>query len=314
MLVALLLFFSLAATPQVATSSQNGTVVEFGAAIEVPAEGWRRRDKARELLAVATVHPIVYVSDGLKVRGYLAKPKTTGPHPAVIFNRGGNRDFGALTDEMAVHQLGTIASWGYVAVASQYRGNAGGEGAEQFGGAEVNDILNLIPMLERLPEADTKRLGMIGWSRGGMMTYLVLARTTRISAAVIGGGVANAMENIRLRPEMETVFKELVPNFAEEREVQLAARSAIRWPEKLNKRTPILLLHGTADWRVEPQQSLSMAAALLASKHPFRLIMFEGGDDSLTEYRSEVDEAEREWLDQYVRDQKQWPSLEAHGR
>ena len=313
MFAGLVLSLILSAAPQDSGAVANGTLVQLGDAV-VPAEGWRRPDKAKELLALTTVHPITYVSDGLKVRGYLAKPKAAGTYPAVIFNRGGNRDFGALTDETAVHQLATIASWGYVAVASQYRGNAGGEGTEEFGGAEVNDILNLIPLLEALPQVDPKRLGMIGWSRGGVMTYLALARTTRISAAIVGAGVVDAAETIRRRPEMESVYKELVPHYADDKEAQLAARSPLRWPETLHKRTPILLLHGTADWRVEPQQTLSMSAALLAAKHPFRLMMFEGGDHVLTEYRAEVEEAEREWLDHYVRDRKPWPSLEPHGR
>ena len=314
MFINLLLLLSLAASPRIPEAAANGTVVELGDAVKGPAEGWRRPEKATELLKVVTVHPITYVSDGLKVRGYLAKPKSGGPHPAIILNRGGNREFGAFTDETALYQLGTIAAWGYVVVASQYRGNGGGEGVEQFGGAEVNDILNLIPLLERLPEADAKRLGMVGWSRGGMMTYLALARTTRINAAVVGGGMVDAVQTIRQRPEMESVFRELVPNYAEEKDAQLAARSAVRWADKLHKRTPILLLHGTADWRVSPEQSLAMASALLGAKHPFRLILFEGGDHGLSEYRPEVDEAEREWLDHYVRDQKSWPSLEPHGR
>jgi hypothetical protein len=37
-----------------------------------------------------------------------------------------------------------------VVVASQYRGNGGGEGHEEFGGAEVHDILNLIPLAKSL--------------------------------------------------------------------------------------------------------------------------------------------------------------------
>jgi dipeptidyl aminopeptidase/acylaminoacyl peptidase len=296
-----------------ATAPPDGTLVELGRAIE-PAEGWRRPDVAKELLAAASVHPVTYVSDGLQVRGYLAKPKAKGRYPVVIFNRGGNRDFGAFTDEAAVYQLATIASWGYVVAASQYRGNGGGEGREEFGGAEVADVVNLFPLLEHIPEADPKRIGMIGWSRGGMMTYLALARTDRVSAAIIVAGISDAAATIRERPEMEAEFEELVPNFDTEKDAQLAARSAIRWPEKLHKSTPILLLQGSADWRVDPGQTLAMASALLAARHPFRLIVFEGGDHGLSEYREEVVDAQREWLARYVRDRKPWPSLEPHGR
>ena len=38
---------------------------------------------------------ITYLSDGLKVTGYVAQPKAKGKYPCIISNRGGNRDFGA---------------------------------------------------------------------------------------------------------------------------------------------------------------------------------------------------------------------------
>jgi dipeptidyl aminopeptidase/acylaminoacyl peptidase len=112
------------------------------------------------------------------VKGYLAVPKRGDRLPCLIFNRGGNRGFGALTDGYAAMVLGKLATWGYVVAASQYRGNAGGEGREEFGGADLQDVLHLIPLLESLPQADTSRLGMYGWSRGGLMTYLALTKTT----------------------------------------------------------------------------------------------------------------------------------------
>jgi dipeptidyl aminopeptidase/acylaminoacyl peptidase len=261
---------------------------------------------------------ITYESDGLTVRGYLAVPKAVKEGeklPCVIYNRGGNREFGALDDLRAALFLGPLAERGYVVVASQYRGNGGGEGREEFGGADVRDVLNLIPLLERLERADASRIGMFGWSRGGMMTYQVLARTDRIGAAVIGAGVADSFETVIHRPEMETgVFAELVPDWADKREEALEARSAVRWPEKLHRQPPILILHGTGDWRVNPKQALRMAEALFEASHPFRLMIFEGGDHGLSEFRDEVDEAVSEWLNRYVRDGESWPSLKPHGK
>jgi len=109
------------------------------------------------------------------------------------------------------------------------------------------------------------------------------------------------------------VFSELVPDYDKNKEAALDARSAVRWPEKLNKKTPILLLHGTADWRVHPTEALTMVSKLYESKHPFRFVLFEGGDHGLSEHREEVDRLARDWLDRYVRDKKPWPNLEPHG-
>ena len=42
------------------------------------------------------MYEITYLSDGLKIQSFAAIPKTEGKHPVIIYNRGGNRDFGAL--------------------------------------------------------------------------------------------------------------------------------------------------------------------------------------------------------------------------
>src|SRR5512139_2559246 len=173
----------LAAVPLVAPPPADGTVLSTGEPLPGAPAG-------------VVVREIEYASDGLRVVGYVAKPEAPGTWPALIFNRGGNREFGALDDGRAVKRLGSYASWGYVVVASQYRGNAGGEGREEFGGKDVNDVLNLLPLLDAMPEVDRGRIGMIGWSRGGMMTYLALARSDRIRAAVVGAGLADARQTV----------------------------------------------------------------------------------------------------------------------
>jgi len=254
--------------------------------------------EAFDYLAQVEMFDISYISDGLRVTGHLVTPRAPGPHPCVIYNRGGNREFGANSPARVARRLARIASWGYVVVASQYRGNAGGEGMEEFGGAEVNDVLNLIPLLESLHgEADPSRIGMFGWSRGGLMTCLALTRTHRLAAAVVGAGVADSISGIDERPDMETyVYSELVPDYWQNKEEELTARSPVLWPEKLCKTTPILLLHGSADWRVHPSEGLRMATALFESKHPFRFVFFEGGDHGLSEHRGEIYRLIRDWL------------------
>ena len=281
--------------------------------LEAVAAKW---PEGRSALSEVEIKAITYASDGLKVKGYLVTPKSVDNKklPCVIFCRGGNRDLAALDEERVASLLGRIASWGYVVVASQYRGNAGGEGKEEFGGKDLNDVLNLIPLLESMPEADASRIGMYGWSRGGMMTYQALATTDRIAAAIVGGGIADQFKSLDQRPEMERVLSALIPHYDESKDEALAARSVIRWPEALHKGTPILILHGSADWRVDPAQSIQLVQKLHELRHPVRFVLFEGGDHGLTEYRAEVNRIAKEWLDYYVRDQKPWPSLDPHGK
>ena len=268
----------------------------------------------RALLNTVEFFSITYLSDGLKVKGYLAVPKKEGKYPVIIYNRGGNRESSAIGDGQLIRVLGTAAGWGYVCLGSQYRGNGGGEGKEEFGGKDVNDILNLLPCLPAIEKADTSRIGMWGWSRGGMMTYLALTKTTRIKAAVVGSGMADAFIQTRKRHEMDTVFAQLAPGYQQNRDSVLRARSAVYWADKICTTTPLLLLTGSADWRVSPEEQFEMLHRLVELNHPVRFEFFEGGQHSLSEYYDEVNHAIKTFLDTYVRDKKQTPSLEPHGK
>jgi dipeptidyl aminopeptidase/acylaminoacyl peptidase len=259
---------------------------------------------------------VAYLSDGLRIKGYLLTPAQEGKHPCIIFNRGGNPQLDSLSRESVVRgHAAMLASAGYMIVASQYRQGGGSEGYDEFGGNDVHDVLNLIPLLEHEPACDASRIGMFGVSRGGMMTYLTLTKTDRIRAAVVLSGLSDLALNLKSRPDdMGKVYQTYIPDYGRRREQALAERSAVRWAEKIDKKTPLLVLQGTADWRVGPAESLEMADALLRSKHPFRFVLFEGGAHGLPEHRIEVDRLLLNWFNDYLRDGKKWPSLEPHGQ
>ncbi len=289
--------------------SENGDIAELKPI------AWPNRSLGlHPYLRDVRAHDLTYWSDGLRVRGFLLRPAALqGPAPCLIYNRGGNREFAAITDAILEGLLALFASWGYVVAASQYRGNAGGEGREEFGGRDVDDVLNLIPLLERLPDADAGRIGMYGGSRGGMMTYLALTRTDRILAAVIRCGVSDLRGWQSDRADMEAVFADLIPGFDPANDDTLASRSAVLWAERICRTTPLLLLQGASDWRVSPHSSLEMGHALLRAGHPFRLVLLEGSDHALSEHTAERDRLTREWLDRFVRDRQPPPDVTPHG-
>ena len=323
-----LLIFLLLITSFIA-HAQNGKIIsrqDFELAkydtlmqrIAVTENGKSVYKKAYEYLNTVTLEEIFYESDGLKVKAYLVTPKGSvkDGYPAIIYNRGGNREFGSLNEYKMVFILARVASWGYNVVASQYRGNDGGEGQEEFGGKDVNDVINLIPLVEQLPNTNTAKIGMYGWSRGGMMTYLALMKTDKIKAAVVGGALSDLkmMDDSRDGELGVYVFSELMPNYDEDKEEELRKRSAVFNADKLCKTTPILLLHGTADWRVVPEESLNMALAMQKASVPYSLIMFEGGDHGLNEFDKEVDDLTKAWFNKYLDNNAPLPQLEPHGR
>ena len=70
---------------------------------------------------------ITYLSDGLKVVGFMVRPADAGRrYPVIVFNRGGLLDVGKI-HEMNLVDFHDLASQGFIVVASQYRGNDGGE-------------------------------------------------------------------------------------------------------------------------------------------------------------------------------------------
>lgn len=273
----------------------------------------------------ADMREITYLSDGLRVQGFVLAPKREGRYPVLIWNRGGCREsVGVMTRYFAARWLAPFVDWGYVVVASQYRGTAGGEGKDEFGGADVNDVVNLFPLIDSLPRSDPSRIGMAGFSRGGLQTYLSLTRTDRVKAAIVGGAPADVdfKTDAARRKELglpahdleDFCLRQVVPDYERNRQAIVDARSPIKWPEKLHKKTPILMLHGTSDWDALAYGPLQMAEALLKLKHPFRLVLLEGGDHDLVRYDEEVNRVMKAWLDHYVRDGKTWPSLEPHKR
>lgn len=250
------------------------------------------------------VEQITYLSDGLRVKGYLAYPKDQSEkYPCIIWCRGGIGNAGAIDQFNASGIFGQIASWGFVVLASQYRGNAGGEGKDEFGGRDVNDVLNLIPLADEIESANTTIWGIEGWSRGGMMTYLSLTRTGIFKAAIVIGGIANLRCNSEESKFMKRLYeismgKADTDNFRSSCE----SRSIINFPEKLSKNTPLLLLHGTADDRVLVHDSIDLSEKLKDLNYPHELILYENGDHFLKSNRKEVNDKRKDWFKKYLKD------------
>ncbi|MEM7051761.1 MAG: prolyl oligopeptidase family serine peptidase [Acidobacteriota bacterium] len=246
---------------------------------------------------------LTYWSDGLRVKGFLLKPRSPGPHPAVIYNRGGSRDYGSLTQPTASIQLGElarIARAGYLVVASQYRGNGGGEGQEEYMGRDLQDVLSLIDLLDARSDVDASRLGMFGWSRGGATTFRTLTKSRRIQAAAVGGPAVNYPRIIVEAPEMGEYWSEFVPGYHDDPKAAMAARSVLYWPDKLPRDVPLLIVHGAEDARVATDDILSLALKLEGLDIPYRLVVYEGGDHGLSGHRDEALGQVIGWFDRHL--------------
>ncbi len=258
---------------------------------------------------VAEMSKISYLSDELSIEAYLVRPTKPGKYPCLIYNRAGWENENVLTEIFVAEKLHEIARWGYVVVASQYRGAAGSEGKDEFGGDDVNDVVNLIDLLARIPEADTSRIGMYGINRGGMMTYLALTKTKKIDAAIVSSPISNifiyAAENV----EMYDVLERLISDYPAKRVSPLKERSVVFWANKLCKTTPIFIIQGSCNRYIHPSQSMDGYENMFKKLQPVRFTILEGADNDLSQHRVEADKMIRSWLDKYVKNEEQFPEI-----
>lgn len=257
--------------------------------------GW-----GKEVTQHSIVEKITYLSDGLKVKGYLAYPHRIlkgNKIPLIIWNRGGYKENGAIDSFTARGMFGQIASWGYAVLASQYRGNDGGEGEEELGGKDVNDIKNLFPVAEELQFIDTNTAGVEGWSRGGMMTFILLKEMHNFKCAVLSGAISNLKSITGSEKDVNRNYEKIVGNDFEKK---IKERSAINFTNSLPD-IPYLLMHGSADNTVPVEQTIELAKKFSAEGKNYRLVIFEEGDHYLKNHRKEVDRLRKYWFDRYLK-------------
>ena len=210
---------------------------------------------------LADYYHITYFSDGLKINGYLGIPKMDGKLPVIVYNRGGNKNF----DMLDGREIISYTELGYITIASQYRGGGYSEGVDEFGGDDVNDVINVIKIAQSFGITDKERIGMIGVSRGGLMTYMALLRSeysetnSGIKCAVIKSGVSDLIslinENHKHQREMyNRVMIPLIGGDYEEIPEEYLRRSIRNYQRKID--TQFLIVHGDNDTKVPVSQAI----------------------------------------------------------
>jgi dipeptidyl aminopeptidase/acylaminoacyl peptidase len=246
-----------------------------------------------------------YQVGNVTVEGYLLYPKNaTAPLPTVIYNRGGNTNYGRVVLGSMMYNLMPLAAEGFVVIGSQYRWSGKNlkpadfvaDGSEdQYGGIDVLDVLALVPIIQNLDIADISRLGVYGFSRGGMQSYLLAKKYPDIKAMAIVAGISDVFGFRDKSEKSRFLLSQLIPDFVENEEVALKARSAIYWADELPK-VPVLLIHAKDDERVAYENSVQMSEKLKQHGIPFEFKSFDNGGHDLTGHKEEVDKALVGWF------------------
>ncbi len=236
----------------------------------------KRQTEVSKIWDKCNIFEITYISDGLKIKGFIVEPKKLKKlNPTLIFNRGGSKDFGIIDGRVLYFRLIEYANWGYVVIASQLRGSTGSEGKDEFGGDDMNDILNLKIVCEELGYIDTNRIVMLGGSRGGMMTYQALCKVDWIKTAIIESAPTDINHSYQYRPQLKEHRRDM---YDVDSKSENQKRSALYFAHKINKAVPILLFHGTSDSQVSPLDTLKICEKLQENGNLYELHMYRGQD------------------------------------
>lgn len=245
-----------------------------------------------------------YMSDGLKVVAYLYKPRKmeSKKYPVIIFNRGSGVR-GDIAPEL-VSFFHRLASEGFVILAPLYRQSDGGEGKDELGGQDVNDLMNIVPVSKSLDFIDSTNLFMYGESRGGGMA-LQAARNGFPANSVATFGAITDLEvywadNFRTAPpQYRQDPKKTFPDYETRKEEIIKLRSSIYWAEKLN--TPLLIMHGGNDRAVNPSHALNLAQQLQKLGKIYELLIYAQDTHILSRNKVDRDARAIAWFKKHMK-------------
>ncbi|PZE21361.1 alpha/beta hydrolase family protein [Paenibacillus xerothermodurans] len=249
---------------------------------------------------------LTYISEGLKVKGYLAVPESAVPCPALIYCRGGIRRVGMVRKRRIL----SMATRGYAIFAPFYRGNEGGEGREDFGGEDRFDVHHAITLVQTLPEVKPGPVPLIGFSRGAVMAMLAAKECKSAGPVVVWGGVSDLLDTYEQRVDLRRMLKRVVGHPRKQKE-SYVARSPVYWLDQV--RVPVLIVHGTADSQVNVSHARKLAEGLEQAGKEYAMELYEGMDHRFPREQDEKAlDSVFQWISQQLERMEQCSSA-AHG-
>jgi dipeptidyl-peptidase 4 len=254
--------------PQARLHNADGSVIRVINENRVEALSRYRRSRP-EFLNVRT-------RDGFEMEAMMIKPPDfdpskkypvfqftyAGPHAFSVANRwGGSR---GMWFQM-------LAQKGYIVWVLDNR-TASGKGQEsvwpsykRFMVLELRDLEDGVNYLKSLPYVDSTRIGLHGWSFGGMMTSYALTHSNMWKMGIAGGSVTDWRLYDSIYTERYMLMPQNNPQGYDETSVIKAAK---------NLSGKLLLIHGAIDDNVHMQNTLQLAYALQEADKQFDLMIY----------------------------------------
>jgi dipeptidyl aminopeptidase/acylaminoacyl peptidase len=246
--------------------------------------------------------------DGTEIEGFVVKPpdfEAGKRYPTLLRPHGGpvsqysNRFY-------ADFQI--FAGAGYVVVFANPRGSSGyGEDFSKaiwadWGNKDFEDVMAAVDHVIELGYADPERLGVGGWSYGGILTNYVITKTDRFKAAISGASETNYLACYGTDHYQRQWEKELGLPW-ENRELYLKL-SPLTYVENIV--TPTLIMCGEVDWNVPLNQSEQLYQSLRRLGRDTMLVIYPGQSHGIRKPTYQKDRYER-YLDWYAKYLKSVP-------
>jgi dipeptidyl aminopeptidase/acylaminoacyl peptidase len=243
--------------------------------------------------------------DGTEVHGVLVRPAAAPPGklPLILYIHGGpnGQDSYSFSFDREL-----FAANGYAVLSVNYRGSNGRGSAYQkaifadWGDKEVIDLLGAVDEAVRSGIADGDRLGIGGWSYGGILTDYAIATTTRFKAAVAGAGSALQLSMYGTDQYITQYNQEVGPPWKSQ---DLWIKISYPFFHADRIKTPTLFMGGAADFNVPIIGGEQMYEALRSLGVQTELVIYPGQFHGLTlpTYRKDRIERYLAWYDRYLK-------------
>ncbi|MEO6212557.1 MAG: S9 family peptidase [Vicinamibacterales bacterium] len=244
--------------------------------------------------------------DGTVVNSVLVKPSgfdPTAKYPVLLRIHGGpnGQDAYSLSFEREL-----FAANGYVVIAVNYRGSNGRGNAFQkaifadWGNKEVVDLLGAMDALQKMPWVDANRLGIGGWSYGGILTDYTIATDLRFKAAISGAGSANQLSMYGSDMYITQYEQEIGPPW---KSPDLWIKISYPFFHADRIKTPTLFVVGEKDFNVPLAGSEQMYQALRSLGVDTQLVIYPSQFHGITVPSYKVDRLNRylAWYAKYLK-------------
>jgi dipeptidyl aminopeptidase/acylaminoacyl peptidase len=251
--------------------------------------------------------------DGSEVHGLMTKPpdfQSGKKYPLLLWIHGGPdmQDDHGLPFNLYPLQVERqmFAAQGYVVLAVNYRGGSGRGAAytksiaADWGQKEVLDVTAAVDYAISSGVADPNKLGVGGWSYGGMMTDFTIASDPRYKVAMAGAGIGNELGMYGSDQYIRQYNNEIGPPWK-----NLDTWLKISYPFYHADRikTPTLFMVGRADFNVPLVGTEQMYQSLRTLGIPTQLVIYPDQFHIFTRPSYIYDRMERylAWWDKYLK-------------